>query len=476
MSEEPNRVTSFIRFFGTLKDNRDVLPKKPMFTKIKRGGSFPKIASKISAIEYGHFAESVVKKILDDIYHYENIDLESLKYELPEDHRIYFRENDFEDLVAILDYEINSCYIPEYNLEWDYYHQGEYIQGHPDIVIDDCIYDVKATGQFNKMRVNCIYQLLSYYCLGNKLYNNRFKEIGLILPAQKKVLTVNLRNWNYEPFLDRMAEVVKIKKEMIMSDLSFIEDLEFDQNLELVGKSVKYKKDLINYIGYQNPLQIFVGVVNNSNINITRKEGRLYDKLTETCSLYVHSPYTFNLSNPKKDVNGRWIVNKSIQLLDNCDAYGIKGVVFHCGKCGKLSKSKALKYMTESLIDISNGFSGTTKILLETSAGEKGELLSNVEDFIDFYKNLPSENKINIELCLDTCHIFSAGHKITDFFIKIIKEELPVQLIHFNNSRYEMGCCKDRHAPIKMGCIPRSELHSFLKMGIEYDCDLLFEC
>jgi len=476
MSEEPHRVTSFVRFFGSLKDNRDVLPKRPMFTKIKRGGKFPKIASKITAIEYGHFAEIVVKQIIRDVYCSDEIDISFLQYELSESFRIYFNEDDFEDLVAILEDKFQDCELPEYDLEWDLYHNGEHIQGHPDIVIGDTIYDVKATGQFNKMRNYCIYQLLSYYCLGNELYYNRFKKIGLILPSQNLVLTVDLRHWDYLPFLDRMSDTVKIKKERLMSDLTHMEELEFRENLRCVGKTVKYKKNVVNYIGYENPLQIFIGSPTNSNVNITKKESRLYETLTDTCNLYVHSPYTFNLSNSKKDENCAWIVQKSIQLLNNCDEHSIKGVVFHCGKCGKLSTEEALEYMRNNLIEISDNFKGNTKILLETSAGEKGELLSDVEDFIDFYQELPYDNKQNIRLCLDTCHIFSAGHDITYFFSRILEEKLPVQLIHFNNSQFEKGCRKDRHAPIKMGCIPRSELHSFLKMGIRYNCDVLFEC
>lgn len=477
MSEEPHRVTSFIRFFGTLKDNKDVLPRKPMFTKIPRGGSFPKLASKISSIEYGHFAESVVKKIIDNISNIEEHDLDILKYELPEEHRMFFRESDFEDLVAILEDHFDYSVYPEYDLEWNLHYDDEIIQGHPDIVVDDCIYDVKATGQFNKMRVSCIYQLLSYYCLGNELYHKRFKKIGLILPAQKKIIIVNLENWDYQPFLDRLSEVVKLKKKLAFSNLSYMEELDFKQMLKVVGKTVKYKKDMVNYIGYTKPIQFFVGAVNNSNVNITKKESKLYNKINETCNLYVHSPYTFNLSNPKEDENGdRWVVRKSIELLNNCNSCDIKGVVFHCGKCGKLPERKALKYMKEALIEISDEYLGETKILLETSAGEKGELLSDVEDFIDFYQKLPDDNKQNIELCLDSCHIFSASHNINNFFIRTIDENLPVKLIHFNNSQYERGCRKDRHAPIKMGCIPKSELYSFLKLGIENNCDLIFEC
>lgn len=476
MSEEPHRVTSFIRFFGCLKDNKNVLPKKPMFTNIKRGGEFPKIASKISAIEYGHFAESVVKKILDDIYNLREVSIENLDDDLPLNFRRFFRENDFKKLITVLEDRFELCETPEYDLEWNIYHDGEYIQGHPDIVIGDTIYDVKATGQFNKMRNNCIYQLLSYYCLGNELYYDRFKRVGLILPSQYKIITINLECWNYQPFLDKMSEVIRIKKERCSSDLSYLEELEFEENLSLVGKTIKSKKDLVNYIGYQKPIQFFVGSTINSNVNITKREGKLYEKLLDTCDLYVHSPYTFNLSNPKKDENGIFVINKSIQLLNNCDYYGIKGVVFHCGKCGKLPYKKALRYMKEALIKISDNFIGDTNILLETSAGEKGELLSDVEQFIDFYQELPEENKTNIKLCLDTCHIFSAGHDITYFFSRIIEEKLPVQLIHFNNSQFEMGCGKDRHAPIKMGRIPRSELHEFLKMGIRNNCDVIFEC
>jgi endonuclease IV len=51
----------------------------------------------------------------------------------------------------------------------------------------------------------------------------------------------------------------------------------------------------------------------------------------------------------------------------------------------------------------------TPRIYIETQAGEKNDILSNLNDFFDFYNELKLLHKNMFSVCIDTCHIFQAG-------------------------------------------------------------------
>lgn len=100
-----------------------------------------------------------------------------------------------------------------------------------------------------------------------------------------------------------------------------------------------------------------------------------------------------------------------------------------------------------------------TRLLLETTAGQGFTLGSSFEQLSSIMEKVDYKNKIGI--CLDTCHIFSAGYdirteksylKTIDNFDAIIGLE-HLYLIHLNDSRKELGSKVDRHEHIGLGAI-----------------------
>ncbi len=116
------------------------------------------------------------------------------------------------------------------------------------------------------------------------------------------------------------------------------------------------------------------------------------------------------------------------------------------------------------------------KILLETSTGQGTEMCYKLEDLAHFYRKFSSndnkELKSRIKLCIDTCHIFSAGYNIRDTngvrnYLEAFDELIGikyVRLIHLNDSRVDLGDKKDRHANIGKGYIG----YTGLKLMFEY--------
>jgi deoxyribonuclease-4 len=89
--------------------------------------------------------------------------------------------------------------------------------------------------------------------------------------------------------------------------------------------------------------------------------------------------------------------------------------------------------------------------LLETPAGAGTELLTKIEDFINFVKKI---NHPNFGICMDTCHVFASGYDPYNYLCKLIENDLIPILIHFNDSKMELASRKDRHEFIGKGKIP----------------------
>ena len=84
-----------------------------------------------------------------------------------------------------------------------------------------------------------------------------------------------------------------------------------------------------------------------------------------------------------------------------------------------------------------------------------------MEDLGKFYHRFNDKQKVNLKICIDTCHVFSAGYSLKSesdalIFIELIESSIGwsnVILIHLNDSKKDCGCHVDRHENLCMGCI-----------------------
>ena len=187
----------------------------------------------------------------------------------------------------------------------------------------------------------------------------------------------------------------------------------------------------------------------------------------------VHSSYIHNFCK-NWDSYSWWIVNfeNEIELSSKLGAFGI---VLHFGSQLNLSIEEAYNNMFSSLIYIHNKTDKfkNVKIFLETPAGQGTQICWKIEDLSYFYKKFKrstnKELKDRIKLCIDSCHIFSAGHDIrNETLIKLYLESFEeliglsnVGLIHLNDSKIDLGGRVDRHENIGQGFIGQEPLKIF---------------
>lgn len=219
-----------------------------------------------------------------------------------------------------------------------------------------------------------------------------------------------------------------------------------------------------------NALQLFISNPRSSklsNYDKYLKESHLIKKYcyTNNFVLIIHSPYIINISNPfmigKKsiDINDTLIINELIIA----NIIGASGYIIHTGKYTNKSISEGLlnmKINIKTIISEMMHKNIKTKLLLENPAGQGTELLTDFNDFLDFYYSFTEIERNYFKLCIDTCHCWSAGYELDDIASLIMNKE-DIYCIHINNSKNIKGSNLDRHDYLFDGKIPYNKIKSF---------------
>lgn len=469
----PLRVRMIIEDFNymDLAKNK-VLPKEKLFTKVPAKGLLSGHSKKYGPVEYGltmeRFMELAIKNRDYDVSRIlSEIGIESEPKTLPS----------YNYLMG--SYRANFAY-PQYAQFREEWTDGE-VQGHPDLVYGDTVFEMKTTSSFTGMRSQTILQVLAYYALAQRL-NKGIKKVGLILPIQSLVLIHDLTGWDSSAYWNVLVGAAAKKKGEIIPINPFEMAHNFALIREYVGTTVD-KDSLFEYLkGTSQPLQFFVAGRTQAEVPANLDRPLLTSLIRDLSrEVFIHTPYTLNLSNIETTTQRNpgvvypypWVAVKLGFLLQFGWETGIKGVVIHTGKQAALDFDTALSYMTYNLKIVLRFIDPRCPLLLETPAGHNGELLAEKDLFIKYYlslkKSIEEEGaqhpeyhygdfSSKVKVCLDTCHVFSAGYNPIEYLTHLESEGIGIGLIHFNDSKYPKGAKKDRHAPIFQGRIPPDEL------------------
>lgn len=230
-----------------------------------------------------------------------------------------------------------------------------------------------------------------------------------------------------------------------------------------------------------NSTQIFLGtpyVTNPSAIKLTDSETTRHklSNLENQFKLFVHGPYTVNFAKPPNQT--KWQQKLIQYLCKGADDHGADGVIFHMGKHTKLSEEQGLHNMKESIRQTVSHRDFRGRLILETAAGQGTELCWRWESFADLYRSLESEHD-KLGVCLDTCHLFAAGHELNAQVLDKMAKDLGgahhIRLIHLNDSKGPLGCRKDRHHKLGEGHMGSEVLHEIIRWGKEHQVPLILE-
>ena len=340
------------------------------------------------------------------------------------------------------------------------------VQGHPDIVCGDNVFEIKLAGQPAKDWISYVYQVFSYGAILPEA-----KTLHLVFPLHQHVETFDISEWKGRDEYLAVLEGAAVRG-LTVSGPAALKAAELCCSY-CIGSHIEKKGSLINTLSEldsSRPWQLFLGNPMSTRFTIKDEDLALTSKWVDAhkAKIYVHTPYLINLSS-KEEYNVKCLQ----ECLDVSVAAGFRGVVVHVGKSGKLDQKEAINTMRDNLLEAISSATHQCPILLETPSGQGTETLTTFEEFVSFVKSIDDPR---LRICIDICHIFSCGWDPYAYINDCIAiDPSLLQLIHFNDSAAESGSKLDRHAAIGTGHIGFEKLTMIAELANKHSVPCLSE-
>ena len=171
-----------------------------------------------------------------------------------------------------------------------------------------------------------------------------------------------------------------------------------------------------------------------------------------------HDSYLINLGHPdeQKLIKSRMAF---IDELERCGQLGLDRLNFHPGSHLKeISEDECIVKIAES-INIALDRTTGVKTVIENTAGQGSNMGYTFEHLAHIIDKVEDKNRVGV--CIDTCHMFTAGYDIRtreaydktwEEFDKIVGFKYLMGM-HINDSKPELGSHVDRHHSLGLGKI-----------------------
>lgn len=223
------------------------------------------------------------------------------------------------------------------------------------------------------------------------------------------------------------------------------------------------KFEIASHLGLQS-FQIFTASNLSYSLNFVLKqdvidsfsEGR---KIFKDIKVFSHACYLLNIANQENRENYVKSYQSLCLEMERCQLLGIEGIVLHPGSFD--DREQGLKNIADTINLIYQKNNVTVLLFLESSAGQGTTLPVSIEEMFFLYELLSKETKQKFKFTLDTCHLHASGYNLStkesvhSFFERfdMVLGLDKIGLLHLNDSLYECGSKKDRHANIGNGKI-----------------------
>ena len=178
----------------------------------------------------------------------------------------------------------------------------------------------------------------------------------------------------------------------------------------------------------------------------------------EASQILAHDSYLINLGHPDK-LSLEKSRNAFLDEMQRCEKLGLDRLNFHPGShLKKVSIDECLHTISDSInwaLDKTNGVSA----VIENTAGQGSNLGFSFEQIAAIIDRVEDQSRVAV--CIDTCHVFTAGYDISTKigfenvfadFERIIGFEY-LKGMHLNDSKKELATKVDRHELIGQGFI-----------------------
>lgn len=169
-----------------------------------------------------------------------------------------------------------------------------------------------------------------------------------------------------------------------------------------------------------------------------------------------HDSYLINLGHPEDEARAK-SMDAFLDEVQRCEALGLDKLNFHPGShLGKISEEECLDRIADAM-NITIEQTKSVKLVIENTAGQGSNLGYKFEHLAYIIDKIKDKSRVGV--CIDTCHMFSAGYDIRtkeayekswSEFDRIVRFKYLMGM-HINDSKAKFGSHVDRHHSLGEG-------------------------
>lgn len=178
---------------------------------------------------------------------------------------------------------------------------------------------------------------------------------------------------------------------------------------------------------------------------------------TDVSVVVAHDSYLINLASPDRALRARSI-ESFVAELRRVEGLGLRGVVSHPGNFMD-DRESGIARNADAIAEALERVPGRSKVLLETTAGSGTALGATFEELAAIIQRVPAPHRRRLAVCVDTCHVHSAGYDLRDRYDEVWARFADVLgmarlgMLHLNDSKTPVGSRRDRHELIGEGSL-----------------------
>ncbi len=181
--------------------------------------------------------------------------------------------------------------------------------------------------------------------------------------------------------------------------------------------------------------------------------------------IFAHGSYTMNLASDKKETRefAKGLLKEDLERVEeisNCY------YIFHPGSHVKQGVDAGIEYIIEALNEAIDG-DRSTPILLEGMSGKGTEIGGDLKELKEIIDGVEDSSRLGI--CIDTCHLYSAGYDIVNRLEEVLNEIHRfvgldrLKAVHLNDSKTPFHSKKDRHEVLGKGTIGQEAIEKIIR-------------
>jgi deoxyribonuclease-4 len=183
---------------------------------------------------------------------------------------------------------------------------------------------------------------------------------------------------------------------------------------------------------------------------------RFHEALRETGidrrHVVVHAAYVLSVATADEEKGARAAAGLAKEM-ERSTTLGVGAVCFHPGSASDGDTAAAARRVAKAITAALRGVDGTTRLLVENTAGAGKTLGRTAAEVGDILRHVPDALRERTGYGLDTCHLFASGYDIhaSPARLGVILDEFQEAtgeapgFFHLNDSSGTLGSNRDRH-------------------------------